>query len=203
MKRQEVYDNFFGAKSLFITGLLIMPSVLFNPSTEARIVQFLFFWFLVFLCGKKQRFFFTLFIITGITAANLIIPHGRVLFTFGVFKITSGALKAGIHRAVTFEALVMISKVSISRDLKFPGVFGEILGESFRLFSVMMNRKINFKNKNIFLEIDNLLLELSSIDPPAAAFHDQKTKPAGFIIMAAVILLSWFLFSAGLFLSLT
>src|SRR5215470_3041461 len=120
MKRQEIYDSVFDAKTLFIAGLLVMPALLFNPVTEYRCLQFLFFWALVWLSGKKINPVITLLVIAVIVAFNLVIPHGRVLLTIGPFKITYGALKAGIHRAVTFEALVMLSKVSIRQDLKIP-----------------------------------------------------------------------------------
>ena len=191
MKRQEVYENIFTARALFFAGILIMPSLLFNPVTEYRCLQFLFFWFLVWLSGKKSNPLLTLIVLASVIIFNLIIPYGRVLFSIGQFKITSGALKAGIHRAVTFEALVMLSKVSVRQDLKIPGGFGGLLSESLKIFSGMMNRKYRFAGKNIFAEIDNLLLELSCEDFSVVTPHEQKTKPAGYIVIVITVLLSW------------
>jgi len=190
MNRREVYENFFSARALFITGILIIPALLFNPSTEYRVIQFLFFWFLVWLSGKKSRPVFTVLVIAVIVAFNLIIPYGRVLFSIGAFKITSGALKAGIHRAVTFEALIMLSKTSIRQDIKIPGAFGEILGESLRIFSAMTDRKYRITGKTFFADIDGLLLELSEESFPQTE-EQKRTKPMGFIILAAVAVLSW------------
>ncbi|MDR0322995.1 MAG: heptaprenyl diphosphate synthase, partial [Treponema sp.] len=155
--RKEIYENTFSAKALFVAGILMMPALLFNPSTELRVLQFLFFLFLVFISGKKTRLPSVIIIIAGITAFNLVIPYGRILFSVGSFNITEGALRAGIHRAVTFQALVMLSKASIKQDLKMPGAFGELLGESLRIFSGMMDRKISVTGKNLIAEIDNLL----------------------------------------------
>lgn len=191
MKRQDIYKNIFSARALFIAGLLIMPSLLFNPSTEYRVLQFIFFCFLAWLSGKKCNPVFTLLIIASIVFFNLIIPYGRVLFSFGPFKITSGALKAGIHRAVTFEALVMLSKASIRQDLQIPGAFGELLSDSFRIFSDMMSRKHRLTGKNIFVKIDNLMLELAGADIPSHITNEQKTKSAGYIIIGIVVLLAW------------
>jgi len=195
MSRQEIYNNLFSAKVLFFTGLLIMPALLFNPSTEGRVIQFLFFWLLVLLFGKKANPVLTIVVIAGIVAFNLIIPYGRVLFSIGAFKITSGALTAGIHRAVTFQALVMLSKFSIRQDLKIPGAFGELLCESFRLFSVMMSGKYrvtgNNPGKNLIAGIDTLMLELSKEKISASAVQEQKTKPAGYVIVAIIVILSW------------
>jgi hypothetical protein len=92
---------------------------------------------------------------------SLLIPYGQVLFSFGIFKITSGALWTGIHRAVTLEALVMLSRLTIRPDLKIPGLFGELLSETFMFFAVIMSRKERITGKNIIAAVDSLLIELS------------------------------------------
>jgi len=191
MKRREIYENIFSARALFTAALVIMPALFFNPSTELRVIQFLFFWLLVWLSGKKTNPLFTILIIIFITAFNLIIPYGRVLFSIGVFKITSGSLEAGIHRAVTLEALVMLSKAGIRQDLKIPGSFGKIMGESFRIFSVMMNGKYRITGKNFLVEIDKMMIELSGEEFSAPAVQERRTKPVGFVILSAIVVLSW------------
>ena len=191
MKRRDVYNDIFSARALFFTGLIIMPALLFNPSTEYRCIQFLFFCFLVLLSGKKINFFVTILIIAGITAFNLIVPYGRVLFSAGAFKITSGALKAGIHRAVTLEALVMLSKVTIRQDVNIPGAFGKLLCESLRIFSAMTEKKYRITAGNVIAGIDALLLELSDEAIPEAASAKSRTKLSGFLILILAAALSW------------
>jgi len=191
MSRLEVYENIFSAKALFIAGLLIMPAMLFIPSTGYRCYQFVFFCILVLLSGQKINFLITFPIIMFIIVFNLIIPYGRVLFSLGAFKITSGALQAGVHRAFTLQSFVMLSKLVIRRDLKIPGAFGELLCESLHIFSAIINKKYNIPKKNVFVEIDNLMLELSEITPPAPDEKTIKTKPAGFVILTLVVILSW------------
>jgi len=191
MNRREVYESVFGARALFIAGLAVMPALLFNPGTEYRVLQFLFFWFLVWLSGKKSNPVLTIMAIVFITAFNLIVPYGRVLFSVGAFKVTSGALTAGIHRAVTLEGLVMLSKVSVRQDLKIPGAFGGLLGESLRIFSAMMSRKYRLTGRNFFAGVDNLLMELSGEEMPVDAVRETRTKPAGYAVLAAAVVLSW------------
>ena len=191
MKRSEFYENTFCAKALFFAGLIMMPALLFNPSTEFRAVQFLFFFFLAWLSGKKTNILFTFVFLTSIVVFNLIVPYGKVLFSIGGFQVTQGALKAGIHRASTFGALLMLSKVTVRHDLKIPGTFGGLLGESLRIFAVMMNEKKRITVKNFFSDIDNLLLELSAVNVPAPASVEIRTKPAGYVILAVVVILSW------------
>jgi len=201
--RLLIYNNLFSAKSLFIAGFLIMPALLFNPSTEYRCFQFLFFLFLAWLTGKKINFLFTILIMAFIITFNLIIPYGKILFNIGALKITSGALEAGIHRAVTLQALVMLSKFTIRQDLKLPGAFGQLLGESMRIFSLLLSRKRRkteaqnnvfndrINRKNLIAEIDNLMLEVNQTNFIQMPIQETKTKPVGLVILIIVVILSW------------
>jgi len=171
-----------------------MPALLFNPVVDFRILQFLFFWFLAWLSGKKNNPLFTFLVIMGIVIFNLIIPYGQVLFSIGIFKITSGALITGIQRAVTLEGLIMLSRFTIRQDLKIPGLFGELIGESFRIFAVIMNQKQDITRKNLIADIDRLMIELSrdtAENSQSAVNLVTGTKPAGLIILAVVVILSW------------
>jgi len=190
-KRQKIYEGLFGAKALCIAGLLIMPAFLFNPFTLFRIALFLFFWFLAWLCGKKNNPLITITVILVIVAFNLIVPHGQVLFAIGGFRITSGALLLGIQRAITLAGLIMLSRVTIRHDLKIPGLFGELIGESFRLFSILMSKKQKITRKNFISDIDQMMIELSNDSSEAPAGTVSRTKLAGFVILVVVVLLSW------------
>jgi heptaprenyl diphosphate synthase len=199
---RKAYEAFFGPNTLAIAGLAIMPALLFNPSTPLRVLLFLFFWFLAALAGKRNNLFLTFSVILGIVAFNLIVPYGRVLFTIGPLKITQGALAAGIHRAVTLEALIMLSRLAIRSDLKIPGLFGELIGESFRVFALLMNQKRRIARKTLIADIDGLLFELSGDDKIAPGTDSEKvsgigadkptkTKPAGYVVLVVVVILSW------------
>jgi len=191
--RRKVYENLFSSRALCATGIIIMPALVFNPDTFFRTLQFIFFWFLAWLAGKKNNPLFTLLVILGIVVFNLIVPYGQVLFSIGAFKITRGALIAGIHRAVTLEGLIMLSRLTIRADLKLPGFFGRLIGESFRIFAVIMNQKHRVTRKNLIADIDSLLFELSGDNTAAQADSSLQcqTKPAGYVILAIVIILSW------------
>ncbi|MDR0759010.1 MAG: hypothetical protein LBF74_02740 [Treponema sp.] len=201
-RRRKVYEGLFSSRALCIAGLLTMPALLFNPNTFFRILQFFCFWFLSWLSGKKNNPLITLAIILGVVVFNLLVPYGQVLFSAGVFKITLGALMAGIHRAVTLEGLIMLSRITIRQDLRIPGGFGELIGESFRIFAVIMNSRRRITRKNLMKDIDDLMTELSG-DEQAALGEEapernsaepapkKKTTAGGYIILAAVIILSW------------
>ncbi|MCL2232729.1 MAG: hypothetical protein FWB99_06590 [Treponema sp.] len=190
-KRQEIYRGLFGAQALCIAGLFTMPAMLFAPP-PVRVGQFLFFWFLAWLCGKKNRPLVTLSVIFFIVAFNLVLPNGRLLFSVGTFAVTDGALWMGLHRALTLTGLIMLSRVTIRHDLKIPGLFGELVGESLRLFSIITSRKHRISRKNLIADIDRMMLELSSDSgEPSVAAPASRTKPAGFAILIAMVLLAW------------
>jgi heptaprenyl diphosphate synthase len=149
------------ARLNYLAGFLAMLVLLFIPSTAARALLFLLFWFLAWLFKKNPRPLFTVLVILGIVFFNLLMPYGRILFSLGTFKITSGALKTGIHRAVTVEGLIMLSRLTIRPDMKIPGLFGELLSDTFTYFAVIMSRKERIRGKNIITALDNLLIELS------------------------------------------
>jgi heptaprenyl diphosphate synthase len=188
-----------------MAGLCMMPALLFNPSTEGRILQFLWFWALSALAGKRNNPAVTILVMLGITAFNLLVPYGRVLFSLGGFNVTSGALLAGLRRGATLEGLFMLSRLTIRRDLRLPGGFGTLLGESFRIFSLMTEREgrgapaalpdsapaqagrvsLRGRLEAVIGRIDGLMLEL---DPPEAApeagpafgpASGRDTPPAG------------------------
>ncbi|MDR0377788.1 MAG: hypothetical protein LBH70_08350 [Spirochaetaceae bacterium] len=200
IRRRKIYQELFSAQALCIAGLLIMPALLFNPDTVLRIFQFFYFYFLSWLSGKKNNPFITAAVILGIVLFNLLAPYGRVLFSAGAFTITQGALMAGIHRAVTLEGLIMLSRFSIRRDLRIPGGFGELIGESFRLFALIMDSRRRITRKNLIGDIDALMLELSGDIPPSvqeeaaasgSAAAEPPPGPAGYILLAAAVMLAW------------
>ena len=226
--RQKIYEGLFSARALCIAGLITMPALLFNPLTSFRVVQFLFFWFLCLLAGCKTNPLTTILVISCIVACNLIMPYGLVLCSIGTFDITQGALTSGINRAVTLSGLITLSRLSIRPDLKIPGGFGALVGESFRFFALIISRdsKKRITMKNLMGDIDRLLIELSGEGKrEATEYHRSdtvkqagaeaqnaeaknqeigdilpaaRTKASGFIILATVVIISWLLLALPL-----
>jgi heptaprenyl diphosphate synthase len=191
MSAKVFFENNISAKALFIAGMLMIPALLFNKSTELRVLQFLFFWLLIWFSGKKTNVLLTILMIVFIVVFNLIIPYGKVLFSIGGFKITSGALTAGIHRAVTFCALVMLSNFCIRKDLQLPGAFGKLLSDAFYFFSLLMGGKFRITGRNFIAEIDNMMMELSAEELPEPVTEKQRTKPVGIAVLVIIVILSW------------
>ncbi|MDR2305139.1 MAG: Gx transporter family protein [Treponema sp.] len=159
--KQRGPDRIFSPVFLFIAGLVLMLIFLFTRSLKWQIIQFAVYTFLALLSGKKLKPLFTLLVMAGIVAGNLLAPFGKILYSLGPFRITEGALFSGLRRALTLEGLFMLSAAFIRPGLRFPGFFGSLLARTFGIFSLMQEKKTHFKKGHIVEEIDNLLLDLS------------------------------------------
>jgi heptaprenyl diphosphate synthase len=187
-QRRERWDRLFPPGELFAAGLAAMCFFLFNPSTASRAVQFFFFAFLAFLSGKKINPFVTLFVMLGIVFFNLLAPYGRVIAEWGFFRVTEGALAAGLRRAFTLEGLLMLSGVCIRPGLRFPGGAGLLLAESFGVLGRLRERKFLLRPGHIIEELDRTLLELdarSAAPPEEGAPSARGTVPGRLILVLA------------------
>jgi heptaprenyl diphosphate synthase len=197
--RRGWYEGHFSGGALFAAGLCAAPALLFNPSLQGRAIQFLLFWGLVLLAGKKANPLAALLVILGIVFFNLLFPYGEVLFSLGLFRISSGALRTGLIRGITLEGLFMLSRLTIRQDLRLPGGFGELMGESFRILGLLTERKNTISAKNLIAGIDEMMLELSAPDAggddPAAdrgrAEGAKRMFFPEFLILAAAVALAW------------
>jgi heptaprenyl diphosphate synthase len=197
---REWQQRRLSSPALFAAGLCAMPALLFNSSLGGRTIQFLLFWALVLLAGRKHNPAATLLVILSIVFFNLLFPYGEVLFSLGFFRISSGALEAGLNRAMTLEGLFMLSRLTVRQDLRLPGGFGELTGESFRIFALLTERKNSIRVRDLIAGIDALMLELSAPDAAlnaeAAALPDKAERGKlgffpGFFILAAMVVLAW------------
>ncbi|GHU33970.1 membrane protein [Spirochaetia bacterium] len=184
--------TFFSSRDLCIAGLLAMPALLFNPDTMSRIYQFFLFTIYALLLHKKINAVMTIIVMLTIILFNLFIPFGTILFSIGSFRLSSGALRTGIGRAVTLEGLIMLSKASIRSDLRLPGTMGALIGESFRLFALITERKGRIRAKTIVSDIDSLMIDLGSINPgKTLPTYKIRSTRTGTIILITAVLLAW------------
>jgi heptaprenyl diphosphate synthase len=160
--RRHRWNGFFNSKALFIAGMLMAGLFVFSPSIVACTIMFFLFCFIAWLSGKKINVMITLAIFAGIIFFNLLVPYGKMLFELGPLRITQGSLLAGLRKALVLEGLVMLSGACIKSDLRFPGKFGALLADSFRLLELMRERKAVIRRGHIIEGIDKLLLEMES-----------------------------------------
>ncbi|MDR2476369.1 MAG: Gx transporter family protein, partial [Treponema sp.] len=164
LRRGRKWASLFGSSELLFAGLLMLLLFLFNPSTLFRFSQFVFFCFIAWFSGKKNNPLVSALLMAGIVFFNLLAPYGKVLAEWGPLRVTQGSLLAGLQKAVTVEGLLMLSGACVKRDMRLPGKFGALAGESFRLLELLRERKGALRHGNIIAGIDWLLLELEHAD---------------------------------------
>jgi heptaprenyl diphosphate synthase len=195
-RRQKRWNRLFRSEDLFIAGLIIMLIFLFTSSLVFKTAQFLLFWFLLWFSGKKNRPHISLLLMAAIVFCNLLVPYGKILAEIGPLKISQGALLAGLRRALTLEGLIMLSGAFIRPGLRFPGIPGALLAESFQIFALLQERKTAVSRNSFIKGIDELMLEL---DQDAAERREPGTgggasaggkprHPAALPVLAALTL---------------
>ena len=201
LRRGRNWASLFGSSELLVAGLLMLLLFLFNPSTMFRFSQFVFFCFIAWFSGKKNNPLVSVLLMVGIVFFNLLAPYGKVLAEWGPLRVTQGSLLAGLQKAVTVEGLLMLSGACVKRDMRLPGKFGALVGESFRLLELLRERKGALRHGNIIEGIDWLLLELEDAETGAGNQANSaegqarprlsfKRKPKGILILAAMIIVT-------------
>jgi hypothetical protein len=175
---------------LLASGLVVFPAFLFQPALSVRFFTALVFLFLAAAVGKRIRPVATIVMSASIVAFNLIVPFGRVLFSIGDFRITSGALSGGFEKAVTIEGLIWLSQVLVRPDVRFPGVSGELLAGTFGYFARITEERKSIDRKDIFGSLDALLVRLWDEGPARIQETAKKgTGPGGIAAIAALVAL--------------
>ena len=84
-----------------------------------------------------------------------------MLFRSGSFPVTSGALADGFGKALVFEGLIFISRISILPSLRLPGRLGSIVAKAFRYYDRILERKADIRPATLLRDVDMLVLRIS------------------------------------------
>ena len=165
--RRERFCRAFDPYELAAAGLAIVAALLFQPSLGPRVLILLGAMAFTWLSGRKVPVLGTLLVLAGIVAANLLVPIGRVLVSWGPFRITEIALREGVEKAVTFEALIYVSKASIRSDLRLPGKPGALMASALRSYEGILETNFRIRPATFFADLDELLAGIYDQDAEA------------------------------------
>lgn len=118
------------------------------------------FFILASIKRKKVRILPSVFITLTIVFFALLSQHGKVLLTFGSFRITSDSLFLGLRRSGILVGMVFLSQIIISPKLKLPGKAGKFLKQVFFWLEELTNVRLKFRPKHIIETLDNRLCEI-------------------------------------------
>lgn len=123
-----------------------------------------FFAVMVFVKKKKVSILPSVIIILSVTALSLLTPYGKILYSFGKWNITLGALEAGLLRSGKLCAMVFMSQSAVDKNMKLPGRFGAFMERVFGIVSQLTEEKIVLekgkKLASIIPALDKKLLEV-------------------------------------------
>jgi len=159
-ERRERWETAFDPARLALTGMVLSTALLFQPGVAVRLAMLAGAALAAWLSGRRLSPLTTLLVMAGIIGANLLVPVGRKLAAIGPLAITELALRDGIRKAVTFEALMFISKACLGSSLRFPGKFGAFFAEALRGYDRILEQKARVKLNGFLTLIDNILLSV-------------------------------------------
>ncbi len=109
---------------------------------------------------KKIKILPSIFVTLTIVFFAVLSQHGKVLLTFGSFRITYDSLLLGLRRSGILVGMVFLSQIVISPKLKLPGKAGNFLKLVFLWLEELTNVRLNFKPGHIVETIDERLCEI-------------------------------------------
>ncbi len=170
-QRRERWESLFDPTRLALTGVALSAALLCQPQLAGRVAIMLAAATAAWLSGRKLSPLMTVMVLASIVGANLLVPLGKKLASFGPITITEIALMEGLEKAITFEALMFISKACLGPALRLPGKFGAFFADALRGYDRILERKGSVRMATFFKDIDEILLSVYDE-------HDDDTAPS-------------------------
>jgi hypothetical protein len=156
-ERRTRWEDSFSPNRLALAGAALSLALLLQPSLTGRVSILVFASLAAMMSGRKLSPLLTITVMAGIIGANLLVPMGRKLAELGPLLITEIALLEGFEKAVTFEALIFISKACLGPGLRLPGRLGALFGEAFRIYDRILEQRSTVRLKSFMHDIDGIL----------------------------------------------
>ncbi|MFH2114463.1 MAG: hypothetical protein ABIJ86_08150 [Spirochaetota bacterium] len=174
-ERRTRWEASFSPNRLALAGAALSLSLLLQPNLFGRLLILVSAAMAALVSGRKLSPIMTIIVMAGIIGANLLVPMGRKLAGFGPLLITEIALLEGVEKAVTFEALIFISKACLGPGLRFPGRIGTLFVEAFRIYDRILEQRGYVRLKSFMLDIDGIL---------NSVYYSDGTSDAGYFGVA-------------------
>jgi hypothetical protein len=161
----------------FFWGLGLLACLVFAEGWQVRGLLAMLGMGLAVAAGKRVSPWYFGFLIATIVVFHLFLPFGKVWFQVGPWAVTDGAFFLGLGKGFTFSGLVFFSLASISRDLRLPGQFGALWGQTFSWYEQLMDQRRVIKPRALVMSIDRLLERLYPTRPGTAVATEAEEAP--------------------------
>jgi hypothetical protein len=176
-ERRTRWESNFSPNRLALAGAALSLALLLQPSLTGRVFILGLAAMTALASGRKLSPLLTISVMAGIIGANLLVPMGRKLAEIGPLVITEVSLLEGIEKAVTFEALIFISKACLGPGLRLPGRMGALFGEAFRIYDRILEQRGKLRLKTFMFDIDEILNSVYYDEISYAGFSGETGTP--------------------------
>jgi heptaprenyl diphosphate synthase len=189
-------DTHAKADSRLITGLIILPAFLLQPSTAATAALALLALGAAAIVGRRIRILPNLLVLVSVTLANLLQANGLVLFEVWGFAVTAGALSIGLKKALTLIGLIYLSQYMVSRRPRLPGLFGYVVSLQLYYFEQITQKWRSQEKGGLIHRLDQMLYRLEHEE--AVELQPERSLQAGAPAARVLfVLASWALLIPG------
>jgi hypothetical protein len=178
----------FSGELLLICGLVSMIGMIVQTSAPIRCGQMIAVMIVSAIAGKRIRLLPPFFMLTGVIAANVLVPNGRVLLSVGRFGVTLGALENGLLKGALLIAMIYVSRLSVGRGLRLPGTFGSLLLRAFAYFEAL-TEQWPATTGPVISRVDDMLVRIHQADTTQEQGRSRReADPRKNAIIAGVLL---------------
>jgi hypothetical protein len=189
-------DSFkFNPNLLFICGLIILPSVIFNSNILYKGIQTFILIVLFVIFRNRIKVIPIIILSLSILIFHLLIPNGPVLLYMAQFPITKGALILGFQRCLNILSLIFLSRSFIRRGISLPGQIGVIISRLFYYFEQILEIPFSLETKGVIQRIDLILIKLEEDETiKNDAFPKYEITLTQIIILGLISISFWMFF---------
>lgn len=153
---KQTNDRFYFRVS---AGLILFLGICFVQNVMLRWI-FVFTAFIMnYIIRKgKVKILPSVIVFLSVVIMSIFQPNGRLLITCGNLKITEDVLLSGIDKAGKLIGMVFTSQILFYKTRRLPGFIGLTIGSVIESFNVLTQRRIKFEKKNVFVVLDDWIL---------------------------------------------
>lgn len=191
-------DSQVSPSFLFFWGLVLAPALVLQHELWLKGLQALLLVALALGTGRVRSrgiLLGSLIFVASTVAVNLLSPLGRLIVRVGPLRVTEGALRSGLAKALTLVSLTYLSRLCVREGLTLPGRAGRYLRLTFRYLNALLAKKgAVFAGQDLVGRIDGLLAAVWRQEEQALPESGRagRTTPAGMGLAAAMAGLLWF-----------
>ncbi len=139
------------------TGVALVLALLFVPWLAAKAALAALGVALVLVDRSRVRWFPVVAMVLGIVFFNLLTPFGKVLASPLGFRITDGALRGGMEKALTVEGMIFLSRWMLRYGFTLPGRAGLLVSEAFAILARLTGSRKRLDPANLVASVDAVM----------------------------------------------